>query len=207
VHHVQGRRGIAIEARHPGVLLAVTAAVIITLDQVTKAVVRSVLDPGSSVPVVKGWLYLTHVRNTGAAFGLMPGQRGLFILTSLLVLVAIGLYWWRARPRSLVLALSLGLVSGGAVGNLVDRVLSGRVTDFLDTIYIPIFNVADMAIVGGAVGLFAWALFAPIEHHDEAPAVEGVPVGPDAPDGTSPHASAGRLTAPDPHGDTADGDW
>ncbi len=172
MHNVQGRRGIAIEARRPGALLLVTAAVAITFDQITKAVVRAALEPGQSLPVVEGWFYLTHVRNTGAAFGLMPGQRGLFILTSLLVLVAIGLYWWRARPRSLVLALSLGLVSGGAIGNLIDRALSGRVTDFFDTLIIPIFNIADMAIVGGAIGLFVWALFAPIEHHDEVELVE-----------------------------------
>jgi signal peptidase II len=166
VYHVQGSRGIAVEARRPGVLFLGTLAVVVVLDQVAKVIVRDELHPSQSIPVIEGFFYLTHVRNAGAAFGLMPGQRPLFILTSLLVLAAIALYWWRARPKSLVLALSLGLVSGGAIGNLIDRVLAGRVTDFFDFRILPVFNIADMAIIAGAVGLFAWALLAPVEAHE-----------------------------------------
>jgi signal peptidase II len=167
VYHVQGSRGIAVEARRPGALLIGTLLAVVALDQVTKAFVRASMEPSESIVLIRGIAYLTHVRNTGAAFGLMPGQRTLFILTSVLVLLAIAIYWWRVRPRSLVLAISLGLVSGGAIGNLIDRVAFGRVTDFFDIRILPIFNIADMAIVGGAIGLFAWALFAPIEHHEE----------------------------------------
>jgi signal peptidase II len=175
---VQGSRGIAVDARRPGALFLGTLAVVVLLDQAVKAIVRNSLHPSESIPVIEGFFHLTHVRNAGAAFGLMPGQRPLFILTSLLVLAAIALYWWRARPRSLVLALSLGLVSGGAIGNLIDRVVAGRVTDFFDFRVFPVFNIADMAIISGAVGLFAWALLAPIESHEHAEAeleVEGDP--------------------------------
>lgn len=148
-------------------MLAVAAVVfVVVLDQVAKALVRASLKPASPIVLVKRLLYLTHVRNTGAAFGLMPGQQSLFILTSVLVLAGIGLYWWRARPRSLVLALSLGLVAGGALGNLIDRIAFGRVTDFVDIRILPVFNFADMAIVTGAIGLFAWAMFAPLEPHE-----------------------------------------
>ncbi|MDF1543050.1 MAG: signal peptidase II [Anaerosomatales bacterium] len=171
---MQGSRGIAIETRRPGVLFLGTLAAVVLVDQWVKTVVRGALRPAESIPVIDGFFHITHVRNTGAAFGLMPGQRSLFILTSLLVLVAIALYWWRARPRSFVLALSLGLVSGGAIGNLIDRVVAGRVTDFFDFRVFPVFNVADMGIVVGAVGLFAWALFAPIEPHQQ---VEAEPEG------------------------------
>jgi len=174
VYHVQGSRGIAVETRRPGALFLGTLAVVVLVDQWVKTVVRCALHPTESIPVIEGFFHITHVRNAGAAFGLMPGQRSLFILTSLLVLVAIALYWWRARPRSLVLALSLGLVSGGAIGNLIDRVVAGRVTDFFDFRVFPVFNVADMGIVVGAVGLFAWALFAPIEPHQQ---VEKEPEG------------------------------
>lgn len=172
MYHVQGSRGIAVEARRPGALLIGTLLAVVALDQLTKVLVRASMEPSESIVVVRGIAYLTHVRNAGAAFGLMPGQRTLFILTSALVLLAIAIYWWRVRPRSLVLAISLGLVSGGAIGNLIDRVLFSRVTDFFDIRILPIFNIADMAIVGGAIGLFAWALFAPIEHHDEVVATD-----------------------------------
>jgi len=168
VYHVQGSRGIEIEARRPGALFLGALAVVVLLDQALKFLVRGTLHPSESIPVIEGFFHLTYIRNTGAAFGLMPGQRSLFIITSSLVLVAIALYWWRARPRSLVLALSLGLVSGGAIGNLIDRVVAGRVTDFFDFRVFPVFNIADMAIIAGAVGLFAWALLAPIEAHDHA---------------------------------------
>jgi signal peptidase II len=145
----------------------VTLIVVVVLDQITKALIRASLEPVETVVLIKRLVYITHVRNTGAAFGLMPGQQSLFILTSVLVLLGIVLYWWRARPSSLVLSLSLGLVAGGAIGNLIDRAVSGRVTDFIDIRILPVFNVADMAIVAGAAGLFAWALFAPIEPHEE----------------------------------------
>lgn len=166
MYHVQVRRGIAVEARRPGALLLAAFALTVLIDQAVKALVRASLYPSESVPVIEGVFHLTYVRNTGAAFGLMPGHRPLFILTSTLVLAAIALYWWRARPKGFVLAVSLGLVSGGAVGNLIDRVLAGRVTDFLDFRIWPVFNVADIGIVAGAAGLFVWALFAPIEGRD-----------------------------------------
>lgn len=149
-------------------LLAVALIVVVALDQSAKALIRASLKPAEPVVLIKRLLYLTHVRNTGAAFGLMPGQRPLFILTSALVLLGIGLYWWRARPTSLVLALSLGLVAGGAVGNLIDRAVFGRVTDFIDIRILPVFNIADMAIVVGAAGLFAWAFFAPMESYEQS---------------------------------------
>lgn len=185
MYHVQGRRGITIEARRPGALLLVTLAAVVVVDQVVKIVIREWLHPSQSFPVVEGFFYLTHVRNTGAAFGLMPGQTTLFVVTSLLVLAAIALYWWRVRPTSLVLSLSLALVSAGAIGNLIDRVLFGRVTDFFDFRVFPVFNVADVAIVTGAIGLFAWALLAPVDQHDERhiPASSVTPVADEAGNG------------------------
>jgi len=172
VYHVQSRRGIAVEVRRPGSVLLGTLAATVVVDQLTKALTRALLHPSQSVPVIEGVFHLTHVRNIGAAFGLMPGQRALFVTTSLLVLVAIGLYWWRVRPRGLVVSIALGLIAGGAVGNLIDRVLTGRVTDFFDFRIWPVFNMADTSIVIGAAGLFIWALLAPIEVRDPSSATQ-----------------------------------
>lgn len=116
-----------------------------------------------SLPLLGRALMLTHVRNTGAAFGLFPGYRPFFIATSVAVLVFVAVYWRRTRPTQWPVVIALGLVCGGAAGNLVDRALLGRVTDFfyLAIIDFPVFNVADSALVIGVGILIAWLLFAP----------------------------------------------
>ena len=136
---------------------------VLLLDQVTKAAVRRLLAVGETVPLLDGVFHFTHVRNLGAAFGLMPGNRVLFIATSLFVVVAVVLYWVKTRPRSGWLVVSLGLVCAGAMGNLIDRVFITTVTDFLDLTLIdfPVFNVADSAIVVGVGMLIVWVLFGP----------------------------------------------
>lgn len=133
------------------------------LDQLTKALVRSSLAPGESVPLIEGLLHLTHVRNMGAAFGLLPGARPLFIATSAFVLFVVAAYWRRSHPRQWPVVIALALVCSGAFGNLIDRSVAGRVTDFLDFAFIdfPVWNVADAAIVAGVGVLTGWLLFVP----------------------------------------------
>lgn len=135
----------------------------VVLDQATKALVRASFNPGQSVPVIDGVLHLTYIRNFGAAFGLLPGARPLFVATSVFVLLFVAIYWRRARPTGWPEVVALALVCGGAVGNLIDRIALGRVTDFVDIALIdfPVFNVADSAIVVGVGILIVWLLFAP----------------------------------------------
>jgi signal peptidase II len=155
--------------RRPAVALAAMAAAVLVLDQVTKAAVRAYISPpGTSIELVGRLLRLTYVRNTGAAFGLLPGHRVMFIAVSMLVLGGIAVYWWRVRPARALVVLALGLLSGGALGNLVDRVSVGRVTDFIEVPYIPVFNVADSAIVVGVSVLMWWLLFGPVSHEAAA---------------------------------------
>lgn len=144
-------------------IFAVTATAIVLIDQLSKAAVRASFDLGRSMAVIPGVLYLTHVRNVGAAFGLLPGQRFVFIGISVFVLLVIGIYLVRQRPSSWSVLLALGLICGGAVGNLIDRVISGQVTDFFELGFFefPVFNVADSAIFCGACVLVGWLLFSP----------------------------------------------
>lgn len=166
--------------------------VALALDQITKIAVRARFEPSETLPIIENVFHLTYVRNTGAAFGLMPGQQSLFVLATTLVLAGIAVFWWRARPRGLVLAVSLGSIVGGALGNLIDRVTLGRVTDFFDFRIWPVFNVADVALVVGAIGLFAWALLSPVggeglaahERQEEPPEGARHAAGPSA-DGAS----------------------
>ncbi|MGY1827829.1 MULTISPECIES: signal peptidase II [unclassified Blastococcus] len=144
-------------------LLLSLAAVVLVLDLVTKVVVVATIEPGEDIRVLGGALYLTNLRNTGAAFSFAEGATVVFSLIA--VVAAVVIVRVARRLRSAGWAVALGLVLGGAVGNLVDRVfrdpgfLRGGVVDFLsvfgpDGRVFPVFNVADSAIVcGGILGV------------------------------------------------------
>lgn len=125
------------------------AATIVILDQLTKAWLISFLAPGESVRVVDDLLRLVHAQNTGGLFGLLRGQAVPFALISLVVVALIVAYHGRSG-RNPYLSITLGLLLGGALGNLLDRVRLGYVVDFVDagigTLRWYTFNVADAAI-------------------------------------------------------------
>ncbi len=160
---MQGSRREPLGLRRPALAFWATALTVLALDQTTKAVVRSSLPLGEVRRLLPGLLDLTHVRNIGAAFGLLPGRQPVFIAVSVVVLVVLAGYWRRARPASAIIVLPLSLIAAGAVGNLIDRIALGRVTDFLSFAFVdfPVFNVADVSIVCGTAVLIVWLLFAP----------------------------------------------
>jgi signal peptidase II len=147
-----------------GGLFLIIAAFVIVLDQISKLWVRSHLGLYEASPVI-GCLSLTHVRNTGSAFGLFANQAFLLTIVAIVVLVAI-LLFYRYFSRSNILGISaLGLVFGGAVGNLIDRLRFGYVTDFVDVrlwrdFHWPAFNVADSAITVGSIMLVIFIFLA-----------------------------------------------
>ena len=124
------------------------------LDQVSKRIITSWLQLGESWPS-EGFFRITYGTNSGTAFGLFPNHTTLLIVVSL---VAIGFlfYFYRAHAMpSLLLRFAIGLQLGGAFGNLIDRVLNGKVVDFIDVGPWPIFNLADSSIVVGIFILMA----------------------------------------------------
>jgi signal peptidase II len=148
------------------------AAAVVVLDRLTKWMVRRSIPLEGEIPLIPGLFRLTHLENTGAAFSMFADTPStlvtrLLILFSVAALVVISVLLWRIGPVINQLTIALALVFGGALGNLWDRVLYGRVTDFLD-FYIgsnhwPPFNVADSAIVIGGLMLAGIALFGPSE--------------------------------------------
>jgi signal peptidase II len=152
-------------------------AAIVVLDQATKAVVVRTLALHQYVPLVDGLLSLSHVRNRGAAFGLLsewdvPHQAVLLSALSVFALLAIALYFLRLPAAARLPRLALALVLGGAVGNLIDRVRLGYVVDFVHAYWRqhqwPDFNVADSAITVGVTLLVLDILRSPGETAAEA---------------------------------------
>ena len=135
-------------------ILVGVAAITLVTDQLTKYLIRDNMAIGESWPQ-EGLFRITHGTNTGTAFGLFPDQTLLLTFASV---VAIGfiIYFYKAHGGGTWLSgLNVGLLLGGAFGNLIDRVIAGRVTDFIDVGPWPIFNIADSAVVVGITLLIA----------------------------------------------------
>lgn len=140
-------------------MLFLTAAAIFILDRITKYMAVDHLAEGRSLKVVPNIFHLTLVRNPGAAFGLLRGATTLFIALSVLIAVFIVIYAFRRKTDDAMMSTALGLILGGAGGNLLDRIRLGYVIDFLDFRIWPVFNVADSAITIGAMILVLRILF------------------------------------------------
>ena len=154
------------------------AFAVLLLDRYTKWVVAQHISLHDSITVIKRVFYITHVENRGAAFGIFndspsPWKIGLLVLFSVVALVIVSALLWRSSHSMTASAVGLSLILGGALGNLWDRLLSGRVVDFL-LVYIgsyewPAFNLADSAIVVGA-GLLVFEILFTKESATEKPA-------------------------------------
>ena len=138
--------------------LAIVAGLVVLTDQVSKAFILRHLPIHQSIPIIKGFFNITHIRNPGGAFGLMSNMSPIFrtIVFLFISSLAVGLilYFYKKTPRNQpLLATGFALIFGGAIGNLIDRVRFGNVVDFLDfylgNLHWPAFNVADSAITIG----------------------------------------------------------
>jgi len=147
------------------------AAAILATDQLTKAWLTSFLAPGESVRVVDDVLRLVHGQNAGGLFGLFQGQALPFALVSLVVVALIVGYHARSG-RNAYLSITLGLLLGGALGNLLDRLRLGYVVDFVDagigSLRWYTFNVADAAISFAIVLLLALSIWPPLGRRVDA---------------------------------------
>jgi len=129
------------------------------IDRVLKVLVQTNFIPGETLIIIPKVFHLTFVLNPGAAFGLMAGRTWIFVVTALLVVSGV-IYGQFRIPRDEILTrLAIGMIGGGALGNLYDRLVIGRVVDYLDFQIWPfVFNFADSMIVLG-VGLFILRLY------------------------------------------------
>lgn len=133
------------------ILIFSTALFIVILDQLAKFITKNNFELNQSVPLIKDILHLTYVTNAGSAFGLFKGFNLAFILFSIIIIIVVLYHIKKIKQDEKVLQLSVGLLLGGTVGNLIDRIAYGFVVDFIDFGIWPVFNVADSAVTISAV--------------------------------------------------------
>ena len=134
---------------------------IVTADQITKHLAVTYLKPLGTIPIIEGVFSLTYVENHGAAFGILQNQRWFLVILPIIIVAAVVFYLKSHRQDSLLRRISLALILGGALGNLIDRMFPGYVIDMLQATFIefPVFNVADSAVVCGTILLAFQILF------------------------------------------------
>lgn len=170
----------------------ILSLIIVTADQITKIIVKFKMDYGSSIDIIGDFLKFTYVENPGMAFGLDFGHTSKFFLSLFSIIASIGLaiYLYRIKNESTLYKLSIALILGGAIGNLIDRVfygvlfqdlplMYGRVIDFVNVEFFdftifgntytrwPIFNIADAAVSVGVVFLIFSSPKTPITQNDK----------------------------------------
>ena len=155
-------------------LYATIAVIVFVGDQTTKVLVRSSVPHRAVIPVIPNFLNLTHTQNAGVAFGLFsdapaPWKTGVLIVVSVVRLVAVASIVLRTRRLHWESGVGLAMILGGALSNLVDRIRTGQVVDFVDVYFRshhwPTFNLADSAIVVGAVFLILQLIFSESDSH------------------------------------------
>lgn len=172
------------------IIFAIAGVVSIVLDQWTKILARThlkTMGPWRAKVIVPDYFDLRYSENTGVAFGMgqsLPGGRIILTLVAILALSLVGYYLKRSGPRQYRLHLALGLVGGGAIGNLIDRIAFGRVTDFIvwkvGRHEWPAFNIADAALV---VGVALMAIDMLFDKHGQAAPSGPAPDQPNTPTG------------------------
>jgi signal peptidase II len=164
----------AAASRRTDLLVALGLAVaVFILDQSLKAVVEVSMRPGEGIPVIPGFLSITHIRNEGGAFGILGGSP-LVLLVGSVVAVGVVLWMLLAGRSSRLTTMGCSLILGGAAGNLLDRLTDGEVTDYVHFSFWYVFNAADAAITVGVAILLLAALR---PERDDQP-----PVGSDQPE-------------------------
>lgn len=143
-----------------GILAAIVAA-IVGLDQLTKALTVAHLDMFEDMPSVLGIFHITRTENSGAIWGILQGKTWLFVIIMILFLATLAVMIWRKWLTKKFEWICLAFIAGGGIGNMIDRLAYGKVTDMIkfDFVEFPVFNVADCFITVGCFALLIYIIF------------------------------------------------
>ena len=119
---------------------------IVFLDQLSKFLIKQNLQLSQSIPIINNIFHLTYITNTGSAFGLFKGLNLFFILFSIIVMAVVVHHIKKIKDNEKLMQFSVGLLLGGTLGNLLDRIMLSHVVDFIDFRFWPVFNIADSAV-------------------------------------------------------------
>ncbi len=133
----------------------------VVIDQITKQITVNTLELYEAVPVIEGVFGFNHVRNFGAAWGILKDQRWVFLIITGIAIIVLPIFLYKYRKTHVLFGTALSLIIGGAVGNMIDRVFLGYVVDFLEFTFIdfPVFNIADICVVVGTGLMAVYILF------------------------------------------------
>lgn len=143
-------------------------AIIIILDQMTKLMIRTYMYVGESIPIIEDFFHITYVKNYGAAFSMLSGERVLLVAIPIVVVVGTLWYFHHHRDKHWTFYTAWSMIIAGGIGNLIDRIYFGWVTDMLDfSIFPPVFNVADIGVtLGCALFIFYTIAEEKLQNHD-----------------------------------------
>ncbi|HHU6750756.1 TPA: signal peptidase II [Staphylococcus pseudintermedius] len=131
------------------------ALIILIGDQLTKLIIRTQMTIGESFVVLPKFLYITSHRNNGAAWGILSGKMTFFYIITVIILVALIVFYIKEAKNHMLMQIAISLLFSGALGNFIDRLSSGEVVDFIDTVIFgydfPIFNIADASLTIGVI--------------------------------------------------------
>ena len=143
-----------------GILVLVISAAIVVLDQIFKYLAINNLKSVENIAVIDNLLYFTYLENRGAAFGIFSNQRWFFIIATVLAIILLMYLVFVKKIQSKIFNISVALIIGGGVGNLIDRVFLGYVVDYIQiSFFPPVCNFADYCITAGTIILIIWLFF------------------------------------------------
>lgn len=143
----------------PFIALAI-GLVIVVVDQIIKYFISAYLQPVGTIDVIDNLFKLTYVENRGVAFGMFSDMRWIFVALTSIMLIAIIFFMFKKNPEGKLFYISAGLIIGGGIGNLIDRIFYGYVIDYLSlSFFSPVCNFADYCITAGTVVLIVYVLF------------------------------------------------
>ena len=150
------------------ILWSLMIVALVVVDQVSKLMVSSLLAPIGSVDIIPDVFRFTYVENKGAAFGMLSDNRWIFMVTSVIAILALLVYLWKFRPDSILACTAISMIIAGGIGNMIDRVALGYVIDFLDFCAFPnlwmwVFNIADVCVCIGGALLVLWLIISMVD--------------------------------------------
>ncbi len=153
-------------------LSIIIAAIVVILDQISKLICVNNMELGQSFEIIPGILKFTHIQNKGAAFGMLSDNRWVFMIISVIVIIAMIVALKYFKPSHKLYYISISMILGGGIGNMIDRVRLGYVVDFVDFCAFDfwkwVFNVADIAVTVGCILFIVYLIFydRPAKHNE-----------------------------------------